>query len=529
MRANRIPLSFLIASSLWLMLALRVLAQGPIVVEAVDDDPSNHLWNCETNRVSFGNEETDRSRCFTFRYQVPPEGITGATVHIDLNTLGSLQDTDATIVAVSQPVEACAWGQGTEPGCVVLHGGFKGGEKSLNLDLLNIACDESIPNTAENQQLVLQALQSGVLQMELQDDTAVYNARLVLNSGEPSFPCGTSEQDAAVFIPTPAAPTSSTSVATLSSFSRLYNTLPFAQDLNQFLTGTPNPPPPNSSGAATAAVAGAIALAILAISNYFLSGNSAVKSALEKARRRVSVVASSASGGEAASGTKLSSSAKTDSSGSSASPRAQPGDAPETSNRSTSTQTSASSRDVSASSSRSGDVYSTGGAATGDANTAPRGASSSASSNLSADASAGTGSPSINANSGAGVGAQAAAAPGSVDLGTAALAGAAKEGISTIPDLSDLVKDKLIDDEAKREKRRLLLADKKRLEMMIEQQQRRLDETRDGLKRVIDSGGDFEAAQSAWRRAESVLAQTRTELERVNKELAALDEKPQKE
>lgn len=43
--------------------------QGPIVVNAVDNDPENKLWNCDigTSRTTFGNEETDRSRCFTFR------------------------------------------------------------------------------------------------------------------------------------------------------------------------------------------------------------------------------------------------------------------------------------------------------------------------------------------------------------------------------------------------------------------------------------------------------------------------------
>src|SRR5262245_16873808 len=111
-------------------------AQGPIILQAMDNDPENKLWNCEANRVPFGNEEIDRSRCFTFRYAVPPEGVKSATVHLAIDTLGSLQDTDATIVAVAAPTAPCAWGQGTMTGCVVLHGGFSGEQKSLNLNLL---------------------------------------------------------------------------------------------------------------------------------------------------------------------------------------------------------------------------------------------------------------------------------------------------------------------------------------------------------------------------------------------------------
>lgn len=201
-------------------------AQGPVVIDAVDDDPDNKLWNCETNHVPFGNQETDRSRCFTFRYTVPPEGISSATVHIALDTLGSLQDTDATIVAVAAPVESCAWGIGSMAGCVMLHGGFKGGEKSLNLNLLDIACDPSFPNTAEAKQLVLDALNTGVLHMLLQDDTSVYSAELVLNGGEPAFTCGTSEVEAATFIPTPgpsAAATTTTTQGALNALDQIFD------------------------------------------------------------------------------------------------------------------------------------------------------------------------------------------------------------------------------------------------------------------------------------------------------------------
>lgn len=196
-------------------------AQAPIVVDAIDNDPANKLWNCETNRVPFDNQETDRSRCFTFRYTVPPEGISSATVHIALDTLGSLQDTDATIVAVAEPMENCAWGIGSTSGCVVLHGGFQGGEKSLNLNLLDIACDTSIPNPPEAQQLVVDALNTGVLHMELQDDTAVYSAQLVLNGGDPAFTCGTSVDEVSTYVPTPGPAAAATNAAIQSAFNAL--------------------------------------------------------------------------------------------------------------------------------------------------------------------------------------------------------------------------------------------------------------------------------------------------------------------
>lgn len=171
-------------------------AQNPIVVNAVDNDPENRLWNCETNRIPFGNEETDRSRCFTFRYQVPPGGITSAVVNIRLNTLGSLQDTDATVMAVGAPYAPCEWAYGGMPGCVVLHGGFEGKHRALTLNLLDIACDASIQGSPEAQQLVRDQLQTGVIHMLLQDDTAVYSAQLVLNGGASNVTCGASEQPA---------------------------------------------------------------------------------------------------------------------------------------------------------------------------------------------------------------------------------------------------------------------------------------------------------------------------------------------
>jgi hypothetical protein len=168
--------------------------RGAVVVNAVDNDPENKLWNCETNRVPFGNEDIDRSRCFTFRYQPPAGGISSAVMNVSLNTLGSLQDTDATAIAVGRPYQPCEWGYGSMPGCVVVHGGFEGKHQSLTLDLLDIACGASVQGSPEAQQLVRDQLQTGVVHMILEDDTAVYAAQLVLNGGPPSATCGASEQ-----------------------------------------------------------------------------------------------------------------------------------------------------------------------------------------------------------------------------------------------------------------------------------------------------------------------------------------------
>lgn len=176
--------------------------QGAVVVNATDNDPENKLWNCETNRVPFGNEEVDRSRCFTFRYQVPAAGITSAVMNVSLNTLGSLQETDATAMAVGKPYQPCEWGYGGMPGCVVVHGGFEGKHQSLTVNLLDIACDASVQGSPEAQQLVRDQLQSGVVHMILEDDTAVYGAQLVLNGGAPTVTCGASEQPMQTLPPT---------------------------------------------------------------------------------------------------------------------------------------------------------------------------------------------------------------------------------------------------------------------------------------------------------------------------------------
>ena len=463
-------------------------AQSPIVINAVDNDPENRLWNCETNRVPFNNQDTDRSRCFTFRYAVPPEGITSATVHIALDTLGSLQDTDATIVAVSKPVENCAWGQGPMAGCVVLHGGFKGGEKSLNLNLLNITCDASVPNSQENQQLVRDALNSGVLHMLLEDDTAVYGAQLVLNGGAPSFTCGTSKESVAQVVATRAssAPTN-TSGTTLSTANSTF----FSRELTQILTGTTEPTPPNLPGATAASVAGALALAIFAASNYLIANPNFVQSAMEKATRRFST-----RGKNRGRETRLQESAR----------EATP---PIESER-VGARVDAARGDTSAV-----DTQAMRGQAVSDAtiNMSSGGAENAIPART------------IDASGAVGIGQEISAGS---EIGAVALDKAVKEGISSVPDASELVKDKLIEKAEQREKRERLRADKKRLEEKIAACEIRFAEVRENLKRAID-GGDFEGAQRAWRQAEHELNQTRAELEHVTKQLAALEEKKQEE
>jgi hypothetical protein len=170
------------------------LAQGGIVVNAVDNDPENKLTYCDTWRVPFGNKDVDRQRCFTFRYSVPPGGITSAILYVSLDTLGANQENDTLNLAVGKPYAPDTWGQGKMPGCVVLHGGgFVGMNKSLVLNLLDIACDKSVKTTPEAQALVREQLQTGTLHMDLQDDTTVYSAQLVLNGPVPSnLQCGAS-------------------------------------------------------------------------------------------------------------------------------------------------------------------------------------------------------------------------------------------------------------------------------------------------------------------------------------------------
>ena len=231
-----------------------VTAQGGAIDNAVDDDHDNRLWVCTTQRAPFGDENIDKPRCFTFRYQVPPEGVSNAALHVAIKPLGSLQDTDSLAAAIGEPYADCAWAQGEMPGCVTLHSGFKGDETSLNLDLLNMACDSSVQGSPEAQQALLSQLQTGVLHFMLQDDTAVFGAQLVLNGGPATFPCGTSVQPW-----TPPPPSADQSARRV------------ADGLSRLLTGSADAHPPRPGAVAGAAAAATTVLAGYAYINAVLN------------------------------------------------------------------------------------------------------------------------------------------------------------------------------------------------------------------------------------------------------------------
>ena len=159
-------------------------------VKAVDKDTANKLWDCEQRHIDFGVAAEDRLRCFTFRYSVPPGGVTSAYLHVDVGTLGGLSDTDALVMAVGTSFPDCLGLQGAMGGCIGLHGGFSAGNVALNLNLLDIACDKSIQGSPEKQAAVTAQLNSGVAHFLLQDDTVVNGAELVLNEGSVDIQCG---------------------------------------------------------------------------------------------------------------------------------------------------------------------------------------------------------------------------------------------------------------------------------------------------------------------------------------------------
>ena len=155
-----------------------------IEVNAVDNDPENQLGWCD-NRVGFGDERGDKGRCFSFRYQVPPGGVTSAFLHLAIKPQGDA-DTDNIIAAVGQPQQECG-DAGKMPGCVVLHGGLAGYKDHVDIDLLNNGCDPAIRVSDQAKQALAAQLQTGVLHVRLQDDTILYSAQLVLNC-DPSCP-----------------------------------------------------------------------------------------------------------------------------------------------------------------------------------------------------------------------------------------------------------------------------------------------------------------------------------------------------
>ncbi len=160
-----------------------------IVVDAIDGDKENTAYNCDIpgSYIPFGNKDSNQTRCWTFRYDIPAGGITSATLHVAIEPLGGLQDTDSMGLLITPE------SQGTER-IVVLHGGFRGGETSIDLDLFDLNCNPAASVSSDDQQAVIDKIRSGGFHMYLQDDTAVFRATLILNGGPLTVACGQSNR-----------------------------------------------------------------------------------------------------------------------------------------------------------------------------------------------------------------------------------------------------------------------------------------------------------------------------------------------
>lgn len=184
--------SAITAATIALTFALPTTARAD-VDQADDADPANLLWDCAARHVPFGDGAQDVLRCLTF--DVPSaDDIRSAVLYLDIDApTNSLQDTDSLVVAVDEPFAECSWAQGSMAGCVVVHGGFRGGERSLVVDLLDLGCDPTVTGIdAARQDAVRDALGSGTLHVMLQDDTAVNGAWLDVNGAAPPASCGVS-------------------------------------------------------------------------------------------------------------------------------------------------------------------------------------------------------------------------------------------------------------------------------------------------------------------------------------------------
>jgi hypothetical protein len=98
---------------------------GGVVINAVDNDPANLLWNCDTNRAPFGDKNTNVSRCFTFTYTVPPEGIKSAIVQVQVFDLKDPERwTDAVVAAVGAIGSTPTSGTSLVPEVVIISDDF---------------------------------------------------------------------------------------------------------------------------------------------------------------------------------------------------------------------------------------------------------------------------------------------------------------------------------------------------------------------------------------------------------------------
>lgn len=153
-------------------------SQGTVIY-ADDNDTDNQLGGCE-NQVPFGSEEGDKTRCFTFRYNVPAGGVTSAFMRLNVKIVNGLSDTDNVVVATATPSPDCGQA-GKMAGCAVVRGGFGGNATEADIDLLNKGCDSNIIIGEKFLPAVQAQLNTGVLHVLMQDDTAIYGAQLVLN------------------------------------------------------------------------------------------------------------------------------------------------------------------------------------------------------------------------------------------------------------------------------------------------------------------------------------------------------------
>ncbi len=192
-RSRFLPIMVASLVGLALPLTLGVRPAAALRPASLDSDSENKLWDCPTRHVPFGDLNPDKVRCISFRYSVPPGGVTSAYLHLDVNpSLGGDNTNDALYTAITKPINGCGEILGAMTGCAVLHGdGFAADKAHLNVDLMDIACDKSVTPDPEKQKAISEQLQTGVIHFLLQDDTAVLRAELVVNEGGLNGNCGT--------------------------------------------------------------------------------------------------------------------------------------------------------------------------------------------------------------------------------------------------------------------------------------------------------------------------------------------------